>query len=78
MAPRVLQKLSLRRLPGARLERTHGVFTLKARLWGIPIRLAGALNRPDLTDRAMFAMRRDFASSLDPSAYYQLSTWSRE
>lgn len=76
IAPRALQKLSIG-LPGARLERTQSIFTLRARLWGIPIRLAGALNRPGLVDRAMFAMRRDFASSRDPSAYYQLSTWSQ-
>jgi hypothetical protein len=76
-APRTLQRLSVKDLPGARREYQQSLFSLKARFWGIPIRLAHAMKRPDLVDRAMFAMRRDFAQTEDPYAFYRLSIWSK-
>lgn len=78
IAPMALRRSS--RAPSRsrwRKEDHLSTYTVKAMLWGIPIRLAGAARRPDLVDRATFAMRRDFASGSDPMAYYQLTTWSR-
>jgi len=64
--------------PAMALSTSLSVFTLPARLWGVPLRLFAALRRPDLYDRASFAMRRDFARTDHVPAYYHLSVWSRE
>jgi len=77
LAPRALQVLPASTLPSWRLEHRLSTFTLKAKLWGIPIRLASGVSRPDLVDRAMFAMRQDFSRSGVTPSYYRLSTWSQ-
>ena len=53
------------------------IFSLPAKLWGLPIRFAYLFKRPDLADRAGFQMRRRFASERAVPAYYHLTTWSR-
>lgn len=76
LAPRALQRLQSRQVEGWDLQSHLSVFTLKARLWGVPIRLFKSMNRPDLVDRAMFVMRRDFASYQSTTSYYNLNIWS--
>lgn len=51
------------------------VYTLQARLLGLPLRLALTLNRPDLYDRTTFRLRHAFAHQGHTPAYYHLSTW---
>lgn len=76
LAPRSLQQHQ-RDTPAAYREvDTLSAFSLAARLWGVPIRLAQLARRPDLQDRAIFAMRRDFARR--GPCYYQLSTWAHD
>mgnify|MGYP001095036867 CR=1 FL=1 len=77
LAPRGLQVLPAPDVTSWRLEHRLSTFTLKAKLWGIPIRVASGVGRPDLVDRAMFAMRQDFSRSGVASSYYRLSTWSQ-
>ena len=62
---------------GWRHQESWGYFTLAARLWGLPIRGAYVLRRPDLVDRAMAGMRMRFARPGNRSAYYVLDVWSR-
>lgn len=64
---------------GARWREVFGlcVYTPRARLWGVAIRWASLRGRPDLVDRATFAMRRDFVATRSPLARYRLSAWSR-
>ena len=77
MAPRALHRLG-RDEPAGFTSVSHlSCFTPAARLWGIPIRLARSVDRPDLVDRGMAAMRRSFAAERDPHAYYQLSVWGK-
>lgn len=57
-------------------EHTTSIFSLPAKLWGLPIRFAYLFKRPDLADRAGFQMRRRFASEHSVLAYYHLTTWS--
>ena len=75
MAPGVLRRVGQPRPGGLNQIMNLSCFTLAARLWGVPIRVAHAAKRPDLVDRAMAAMRRSFAAERDPYAFYQLSTW---
>ncbi len=77
MAPRALRSLGRNEPTGLAMVGHLSCFTPAARLWGIPIRLAGSIDRPDLVDRGMAAMRRSFAAERDPHAYYQLSVWGR-
>lgn len=51
------------------------VYTLQARLLGLPLRLALTLNRPDLYDRTTFRLRHAFAHQGHTPAYYHLNTW---
>jgi hypothetical protein len=51
------------------------IFTWQASLWSLPIRCARLLRRPDLSDRAICAMRRTFTSETLTPAYYHLTTW---
>lgn len=62
---------------GWRLEEHLSVYCLSARLWGGPIRAAALLGRTDLGDRAMFGMRRAFASKHRHPAFYHLCIWGR-
>ncbi|PYE55648.1 hypothetical protein DES52_10211 [Deinococcus yavapaiensis KR-236] len=57
-----------------RLE-VRSVLTWRALAWGIPIRMAYLASRPDLADRAHFAMRRDFAYAGLTPARYTLTVW---
>lgn len=77
MAPRALRRLGRSEPPGFMLVSHLSCFTPAARLWGIPIRLARSVDRPDFIDRGMASMRRSFAVERDPHAYYQLSVWGR-
>jgi hypothetical protein len=74
--------ISLRRTKpytsSAKLLSHLSIFTLQASLWGIPIRLGSMLNRPDLHDRAIYAMRRAFTSETSTPAYYHLSSWENK
>lgn len=77
----VLAARALRRVRtetrGWRLEEQLSVYCLSARLWGVPIRTAALLGRADLGDRAMFGMRRTFASPRRCPAFYHLTIWGR-
>lgn len=77
----VLAARALRRVRtetrGWRLEEQLSVYCLGARLWGVPIRAAALLGRADLGDRAMFGMRRTFASPRRRPAFYHLTIWGR-
>ena len=77
LAPAALRTPATAPPAGWRHRETWGYFTLAARFWGLPIRAAYVLRRPDLADRAMAAMRRRFARPGDRSAYYVLDVWSR-
>ena len=77
MAPSALRRLGRIEPPGFTSVSHLSCFTPAARLWGVPIRLAQSIGRPDLVDRGMAAMRRAFAAERDPHAYYQLSVWGR-
>lgn len=77
MAPAALRRLPKHPISGWSIEHRLGAYTWKARAWGAAIRWAAFRKRPDLVDRAMLAMRRDFARPGDATAYYRLGTWSR-
>jgi hypothetical protein len=77
LAARSLQTRSPAVPKGYRCVAELSALTWKARLWGVPILLSVRLGRSDLTDRAMYAMRRDFASADHTPAYYHLTTWAR-
>lgn len=53
------------------------VFTWRARLLGVPIRLAAQLARPHAQDQALAAMRRAFAHAGYVPAYYHLHLRAR-
>lgn len=58
-------------------QSSRALFSLRARAWGLPIRLAYLLRRPDLADRAGFAMRRDFSGPADQAGFYICTVWGR-
>lgn len=62
---------------GFTAQSSRTLFSLRARAWGVPIRLAYLARRPDLADRAGFAMRRDFSGPADQPGYYTLTIWGR-
>jgi len=51
------------------------VFTLTARLWGLPLRTYSVAHFARRYDLASVAMRRRFASTGKVPAFYHLSTW---
>ncbi len=53
------------------------VYTLRARLFGVPMRLFNMLGRPLAADRALLGLRQTFASEYPTPCYYILETWSR-
>ena len=75
LAPRSLQQRQHKTSASYQHVDALSAFSLAARLWGIPIRLAQLAHRPDLHDQTIFAMRRDF--SRYGLCYYRLSTWER-
>ena len=77
LAPAALRAHKVKPPTDWRREACWGYFTLAARAWGVPIRAAHTLRRPDLVDRAMAAMRGSFARPGDRGAYYVLDVWSR-
>lgn len=78
LAPRALRRGKIsKKMHGWQLEQWLSIYSAQTYLHGLPIRLSLLLRRPDLYDRAMFAMRRDFVSEGRVPAYYHLSTWSQ-
>ncbi|GGJ75762.1 hypothetical protein [Deinococcus aquiradiocola] len=76
LAPRALRDVPP--LPARfTLQESRYLLTWGVRAWGAGIRLAYLARRPDLADRAGFAMRRSFVSVKRVPAYYVLSIWRR-
>lgn len=61
---------------GLKLERQLSIYSWRARLYGVPMRLNGWRRRPDRQDRVTAAMRRLFACEGRVPAYYHLGVWS--
>jgi hypothetical protein len=74
-APRALRSRSVRPDGEIRVRSTN-IFTWRARLWGLCMRLGTALRTPALTDLAAVASRRSFVGGRGPS-YCRLSVWTR-
>lgn len=70
LAPRVLR--SSNGVPDPSMKDRLSVYTWRARLLGLSIRLAAMRRRPEAQDRALAAMRRAFACAGDAPAYYHL------
>ena len=51
------------------------VYTLRSRLFGIPIRLALLAGRPRFADQMSFQSRRAFVSRRPALAYYHVTVW---
>ena len=75
LAPASLRSNNLGVPPDSAVNSRLSVFGLRARLAGIPIRLASLLRRPDLHDRYMYSMRSRFAPGRDITSFYQLTTY---
>ena len=61
--------------PGWKRVSRYRLFSARSRWWGVPIRIAGVLSRPDWVDRSMARMRQDFGLDGVGRAYYTLSIW---
>lgn len=77
LAPRSLRKLNTKPTKDWCCTRTLFVFTWRARALGLPMRFFNLRNAPHRADRAMFAMRRVFASATKTPAFYRLECWER-
>lgn len=76
LAPAALRRIRPPDPAGRRLVQQLWAYTWRARLLGVPMRLANELRRPHLADRAMFSMRQGFASDEPTPAYYRLRGWA--
>ena len=77
LAPAPLRRTQQGPFTGFALVDVIGVYTPAAKMWGIPIRVAAVAGRRDLVNRALAAMRHQFAVRNSRHAYYVLRTWSR-
>lgn len=75
IAPKRLRSQITRPLADTPPATTLSVFTLAARLSGIPLRAYWTARLPRHYDRASFAMRRRFTRSRVTPAYYHLYAW---
>ncbi|MEM6430821.1 MAG: hypothetical protein AAF708_16400 [Deinococcota bacterium] len=75
LAPRNLRTGRLER-PNWQVDAQLFVLTWQVKLWGAAMKLANQAQRPQLADRATFAMRRHFASARPTPSFYILRGWS--
>lgn len=75
LAPGTLRALSSTQDKTWEAEHSQVALSLSTLLWGVPITLANRTQCPALLDRALLAMRRDFARPLLGLYYYRLRTF---
>jgi hypothetical protein len=75
LAPRHLRTDQVKRT-NWQLDAQLFVLTWQVKLWGAAMKLLNQAQRPQLADRATFAMRRYFASATPTPSFYILRGWS--
>ncbi|MEM7736245.1 MAG: hypothetical protein AAF267_10685 [Deinococcota bacterium] len=75
LAPKNLRTGRLER-PNWQVDAQLFVLTWQVKLWGAAMKLLNQAQRPQLADRATFAMRRQFASATPTPSFYVLRGWS--
>ena len=75
LAPSALRS-ARSKIAGLQRERQLSVYSWRARLYGLPIRVSGWRERPDRQDHATAAMRQAFTCEGRVPAYYHLGVWS--
>ncbi len=74
----VTQLNALRPPPPWVLRERYYVYTHRAKVFGLLMRMAQWMRRPDIEDWAVFRVRRNYVSRSPRHASYRLAVWVRE